>query len=157
MLIPLLFDDFVLKEALFSPENYGNLLSISQVTPGAVSINAATYVGYLQSGLMGAIIASIGLCFPTFILTSLILNVLHTYKNTQIVDVFLRGIKWASLLMIFYAIYLFAKISILKLDPFQINWLEFFVMVLCIILSQRISFTILLFLSVFIGLSVNYL
>ena len=48
MIIPLLYTDLVEKTSTLTPESYGNLLAVSQMTPGAVSVNTATYVGFMQ-------------------------------------------------------------------------------------------------------------
>ena len=64
MIIPMLLHTFVEEKRIFSLEVYGNLISLSQITPGPVSINSATYVGYLTEGVVGGIFASIGLVLP---------------------------------------------------------------------------------------------
>ena len=173
MIIPLLYADLVQKEAFFSPESYGNLLSISQMTPGAVSINTATYVGYLKAGFLGSIFSTIGLCFPTFILATIILNYLYKYRQKPLVIGFFKGAKWAAFLMIISAIGLFANISIfdkpidfcslfhslksgLPLD-IHLNLTEVCVMVIAMFLSRKFSFAPLIFLSAIIGLGVSYL
>ena len=161
MIIPLLYADFVEKAHLFTPESYGNLLSVSQMTPGAVSVNTATYVGFVESGFPGAVAATLGLCVPTFVLISAVLTFLNNYKDRPLVIGFFSGVKWVALVMLFSAIGLFAEISVLDisegLENFSINWLEVFIMLASVYLSRQISFTKILFLSALIGYVVSYI
>ena len=64
MIIPMLLHTFVEDKKMFSLEVYGNLISLSQITPGPVSINSATYIGYITNGISGGIFASVGLVLP---------------------------------------------------------------------------------------------
>ena len=93
VIIPPLYDTFVTQTALLTPEQFGNLLSVSQMTPGPTSINVATYVGYIQSGFLGAVITSIGLVFPSFFLTGIALFFLNRYQHTWPVQGFLKGAR----------------------------------------------------------------
>ena len=161
MIIPLLYTDMVQKKHIFTPEAYGNLLSVSQMTPGATSVNTATYVGYMQDGLLGAFSATIGLFVPTFVLASLVLLFLDSYKNTRFVIGFFKGVKWAAFIMILSAIGLFAKISVLDMSKgwgqIHINGIEVGMMILTILLARKISFTCLLILSAVIGWGLSFL
>ncbi len=161
MIIPLLYTDLVENASLFTSEGYGNLLAVSQLTPGAVSVNTATYVGFMQDGFWGAVAATIGLCMPTFILCSTVLSFLNFYKNKSWVIGFFKGIKWAAFMMILSAIILFAKVSIidiskgiekLKIYPFEIG-----IVIMTICMAKKFPFTILLFLSACIGWGMSYL
>ena len=66
-----------------------NLVAISESTPGPLGINMATYVGFLQSGVAGAVIASLGLVVPSTIIIIVIAKFLSKFKNSKTVkDVF---------------------------------------------------------------------
>lgn len=161
MIIPLLYTDFVEKTSFFTQEGYGNMLAVSQMTPGPVSINTATYVGFMQDGIWGAMAATLGLCVPTFILCAIVLTFLERYKNKALVVGFFKGVKWAALIMILSAIILFAKISIItmldRVGNIQINWWEVGIMMMAVFLSKKVPFTLLLLLSAGIGWTVSYL
>ena len=165
MIIPLLYTDFVQAEKFFTPESYGNLLAVSQMTPGAVSINTATYVGFLKAGILGSVAATIGLCFPTFILTTTVLTFLYNYKDKPLVTGFFKGAKWAALVMILSAIFLFAKISVIdipesfqSLSDISLNYTEIFIMLLCTIFAyKKIPFTLLLFLAALLGFGLSFI
>ena len=159
MIIPLLYTDLVEKTSTLTPESYGNLLAVSQMTPGAVSVNTGTYVGFMQDGVLGSVAATIGLCTPTFILCIIILSFLNFYKNKPWAIGFLKGIKWAAFIMILSAVILFAKISVLDFSngSIKINPLEVGIMTVAICLAKKVPFTVLLLLSACIGWGVSYL
>ncbi len=165
MIIPLLFVDLVQKTAVLSPENFGNLLSVSQMTPGPVSINTATYVGFMQSGVWGSLVATLGLCLPTFALSCGAVHFLFKYRTHPLCVAFFKGAKWAAFLMMLYAVGLFANISIFQEPvhwadlrdlwgagaPIRLNWLEVGVLAGSILLARRVAFTYIILLAAAVG------
>ncbi len=124
MIIPLLYHRFVEQTPVFTLEAFGNLLSLSQMTPGAVSVNAATYIGFIQNGVWGAVSATIGLVTPTFILAYLAIHGLKKWEHTLPVQGFLKGARLAALAMILYAVLLFLGMSVITLSvntPFRFD------------------------------------
>ena len=84
-------------------EEFTDMVAISQMTPGPISINMATYVGYDQAGFLGAILASFTLCLPSIIMVFLIIRLFMNQKgNTLMVNV-LKGLKPAIAGLIFAA------------------------------------------------------
>ncbi len=94
-ILTLIFQD-VQTFGMMSAEEFGNLVALSQVTPGPIAINAATYVGYNVAGLSGAIVATIAVSLPSFILCMLVLTFLDKFKNNVIVASLLAGIRPAT-------------------------------------------------------------
>ncbi len=168
MIIPMLFHDYVELNPVFTPYEFGNLLAISQMTPGAVSINTATYVGYVKNGVLGAIICSLGLALPTVFLAGFSLNIIGRYKESWFVRGFFKGAKYASLVMVAYAVILFANISVfsrpltfdMTLSDLKgiLNYPQLYICLMTIVLYRyRFPMMALLFLSAFIGLGVSLL
>ena len=112
MLIPLIISDCVEKYRFITLEEFGNLLSISQLTPGPVGINTATYVGYLQGGFCSSFAATLGLVFPTFILSSLAIIGIRRWKDTFAVRGIMRGTRLSSVALILYAVTIFLGMSV---------------------------------------------
>lgn len=68
-MISFLQNEVVYKQSWLSTAEFTDLVAISQVTPGPVGINLATYTGYTTSGsILGAAVATIAVCLPSFIL-----------------------------------------------------------------------------------------
>ena len=121
MLVPLIIQKFVETEKIFTFEEFGNLLSISQITPGPIGINTATYVGYMQSGFIGAFIATFSLVLPVLILTPLAVISMNKWKDKFIVKGILKGTRISALSLIIYAVLIFLGMSVFTAS---IPWLE---------------------------------
>ena len=120
VLVPILIAEMVEKRQVISMDVFGNLVSIAQVTPGPVGINSATYIGYLQGGVPGGVIASLGLIFPSLVLGPLAFYSIARWKDSLPVAGMLKGIRPASLALVFYAVFLFMGMSVFTAQiPFQ--------------------------------------
>ena len=92
-------------------ENYGwmtttefaDMVAISQMTPGPISINLATYVGYTTAGFGGSLLASFALCLPSIVMVYFILRLFMKKKNNVLLTNTLKGLKPAIAGLIFAA------------------------------------------------------
>lgn len=112
VLVPLIIQDFVQTRKLFTSEEFGNLLSISQVTPGPIGINTATYVGYIQNGFFGSLVATFSLIFPALILTPLAIISLNKWQDKFVVKGILKGTRMSALSLVLYAVIIFLGMSV---------------------------------------------
>ena len=94
-ILALIFQD-VQSFGMMTPEEFGNLVGLSQVTPGPIAINAATYVGYKAAGLGGAMLATFAVSLPSFILCMSVLMVLDKFQSNKHVVALLAGIRPAT-------------------------------------------------------------
>ena len=83
--------------------DFADMVAISQMTPGPISINLATYVGYTSAGLGGALLASFALCLPSVIMVYFILKLFMNQKNSSFLGNTLKGLKPAIAGLIFAA------------------------------------------------------
>jgi chromate transporter len=114
MLIPLLTAEFVGEGKLLTPERFGNLVSISQLTPGPVGINTATFAGYISSGVIGSLAATIGLVFPTLILAGAAMKFIIRYREHRLMKGILYGARLGAAALVVYAVMIFLQLSLLK-------------------------------------------
>lgn len=61
--LSLIEEEIVTRHMWLIPSEYGDIISISEMTPGPLAINAATFVGNRVMGPLGSIVATLGLCF----------------------------------------------------------------------------------------------
>ena len=80
----------------FSIADISNMIAVSESTPGPIGINMATYVGFLNSGPLGAIIAVLGEVAPSVIIITIIAGFLKKFKDNQIVKDVFYGLRAAS-------------------------------------------------------------
>ena len=107
------------KTGWFTSQDVMNLLAVSESTPGPIGINMSTYVGFLTSGVPGAILASLALTAPCVIVILLVIRVLDKFKDSPLVDSVFKALRPASIGMITAALIGVAKESLLILPNFK--------------------------------------
>lgn len=70
-----------------------NMLAVAESTPGPVAINMATYVGSTQGGILGSLVATLGVVMPSFIIIVLISAVIKNFLKYEPVKAALGGIR----------------------------------------------------------------
>lgn len=70
-----------------------DMLAIAQVTPGPVSINTATFVGYQLKGILGSIVTTTAVVLPSFIIIILISLFFYKFKKSVIVERIFKGLR----------------------------------------------------------------
>jgi chromate transporter len=93
------------QHSWISSGEFAHLIAISQLTPGSISINAATYIGYKIAGVAGATVATIGVSAPTVALTLIILWILRRYGANIYIRKFLTGLRPVIIALIITAAY----------------------------------------------------
>lgn len=66
-MIALLEEEFVEKKKWMDREEFLDMVAIAESTPGPIAINAATYIGYSNAGVWGALVATAAVCIPSFL------------------------------------------------------------------------------------------
>lgn len=79
--IPLIQNQIVNIHGLMTLPEFADLVTIAEMTPGPISINSATFVGTKLAGLTGAIICSVGVVIPSFIICLLLAHYYYKYRN----------------------------------------------------------------------------
>jgi len=121
-ILSLIYQDIQVFGTL-SADDFSNLVALSQVTPGPIAINAATFVGMKTAGLLGAIVATTAVSMPSFILIMLAIAFINKFKNNRNVQYILQGIKPATVGLMASA-FIFMATTALWRDSDYINWLN---------------------------------
>lgn len=90
--IPLI-RDVVLSYGWMTDEILTYMIAVSESTPGPIMVNLATYIGSHQGGLLGAIIATLAVVLPSFIIILLVMAILKNALKNKYVQAVLRGLK----------------------------------------------------------------
>lgn len=83
-----------------SMEEFGDILTISEMTPGPITINSATFVGIQVAGIPGAICATIGCIIPSSIIVTILAFIYYRFKGLNSVQSVLKGLRPAVIAMI---------------------------------------------------------
>lgn len=70
-----------------------NFIAVAESTPGPIAVNMATFVGSSQGGILGALVATLGLVIPSFVIILLIASVIRNLIKFKGVQAALSGIK----------------------------------------------------------------
>jgi chromate transporter len=97
--IPFL-QDMGAKTGWFTAKELSTMIAVSESTPGAMGINMATYVGFETAGIPGAIIATLGLIFPSIVVIIIIAGFLQKFRQSKVVDAVFYGLRPASTALI---------------------------------------------------------
>ena len=164
VLIPAYMDQFVGPDAslLNLPvEEFSNLMALTQVTPGPVSVNSATFFGFRLGGVSGAVVATLGLLMPSYFLLTGALTSLDKWKSSRIVRGLLRGIRPATVALMLSALVVFGGMSVWKYSPetglagltFNPMAIAIAAFSLYVILRKKLSVMATIFLSAIVGLA----
>lgn len=113
--------DFASRTGLITQADIANMIAISEATPGPIGINSATYFGYTIGGVPGAIIATIGLILPSFIIILVISRMLDRFRQNKFVDGALYGLRPASTALIAAAGYSVFQLALLDLERYSVT------------------------------------
>lgn len=94
-MLPMLKYELVEKRGWTSEENLLNYYAIGQCTPGIIAVNTATFIGYNHAGILGGIIATLGIVFPSVVIILLIAALLTGFMDNIYVGYALAGIRVA--------------------------------------------------------------
>ena len=90
--IPLI-RDVVLSYGWLNDEMLTYMIAVSESTPGPIMVNLATYIGSSQAGFFGAVIATLAVVLPSFLIILLVTALLKTVLKNRYVQAVLRGLK----------------------------------------------------------------
>lgn len=96
-MLSLIQNEIVTKHAWLTEQQFTDIIAVSQVTPGPIGINSATYVGYSITGsVWGSILATVAVCIPSFIMVIAIALAFAKVRHNRWVDAAFTGIRPAS-------------------------------------------------------------
>ena len=102
-MIALLENEFVAKKKWLDREEFLDMVAISESTPGPIAINAATYIGYKTLGFLGALLATVAVALPSFVIIFLISLFFDAFLSLTLVANAFRGIQVCVIYLIFSA------------------------------------------------------
>ena len=112
--IPLIQEQIVDIHKLMTLEEFSDLITIAEMTPGPISINSATFVGARLAGILGSIVCTIGCIIPSFVICLILARFYYKYRSFSGVQKVLGAMRPAVVSLIGSA-----GLSILLLGLFQ--------------------------------------
>ena len=84
----------------FTDQDLTMMIAVSESTPGPLGVNMATYVGFETAGVLGALIATLGVITPGIIIILIIASFLEKFRSNQTVEAVFSGLRPASTALI---------------------------------------------------------
>ena len=88
-----LIRDKALTLGWLTEEELLNMIAVSESTPGPIAVNMATFVGSTQGGILGSLVATLGVVLPSFIIILLVSAMVCNLLKYKGVQAFLRGVR----------------------------------------------------------------
>ena len=98
--MPLIQNQVVQLHPWLSQSEFTDLITISQMTPGPIAVNSATFVGTRIAGVPGALAATIGCVLPSCILVTILAKIYLKYRNLSLLQDILKSLRPAVIAMI---------------------------------------------------------
>ncbi|BEP28482.1 chromate transporter [Helicovermis profundi] len=145
-MLPFIQNEIVNTWKWIDIDEFVNIIAVSQMTPGPIAVNSATYVGVKTAGFFGAVFSTLGVVIGSFVLVILISKKLETIKKTHILNNVFRGLRPTVIALITTAAYSVAKLSVKGIK-------DIIIIILVFILSYKYKLhpIILIIISAFIG------
>ena len=102
-MINILDNEFVVKKKWIDSDEFMDVVTIAESTPGPIAINCSTFIGYKKMGLVGAIVATLGMCIPSFVIIYLISLFFNQFLAFSAVASAFKGIQVCVVFLIFSA------------------------------------------------------
>lgn len=102
-MIALMENEFVAKKKYLEGDEFMDIVAIAESTPGPIAINLATYIGYKQGKFFGSLLATLGMCIPSFAIIYAISLFFNRFLELEIVASAFRGIQVSVIFIIFTA------------------------------------------------------
>ena len=149
--------DLADKTGWYTQQQLVDMIAIAESTPGPIGVNTATYVGFTTAGIPGAVVASLGLITPSFLIILIIARVLAKFRDSKLVNDIFSGLRPASTGLIAAAGFSVVLVSLVNLQAQglvnMIHWKGIVLAAILLLFTRKVKQTKDLHPVVFIALS----
>ncbi|MEA4992551.1 Chromate transport protein [bioreactor metagenome] len=111
-MLPMLQREVVENKGWATEEELADYFAIGQCTPGIIAVNTATFVGQKRGGVLGGIVTTIGVAFPSLVIISLLAGIIDSFNHLAWVKNAFAGIQVCVCVLIFNAVAKLLKKSV---------------------------------------------
>ena len=141
-MISVVKDECVERKKWISDEEFLDLLAIAESTPGPIAVNMATYVGYINGSILGAVFATIGVVLPSIIVIGFISYFVKDFLQIKIISDAFFGIRIAVSINIIMTAYKLIKTEIKNSKYKLLTIIMFVIFASIIIISESFKLNI---------------
>ncbi|MFA5570743.1 MAG: chromate transporter [Sphaerochaetaceae bacterium] len=114
--LPLIQEQVVMKNGWLTAQEFTDVITMSQMTPGPIALNAASFVGAKTAGIPGSLVATFGNVLPPLVIVLILAWIYYRYRSLKVMKGILYGLKPAIVALIASA-----ALSILLLALFNVQ------------------------------------
>ena len=114
-MLPILQREVVEKNHWATEEELMDYFAIGQCTPGIIAVNTATFIGHKQRGVLGAIVATLGVVFPSLVIISILAGLITSFSHIAWVQNAFSGIQICVCVLIFNAVIKLVKKAVVDI------------------------------------------
>ena len=103
-MLPILQREVVEDKGWATDEELVDYFAIGQCTPGIIAVNTATFIGQKQAGIIGGIVATLGVVFPSLVIVSILAGLITNFSHLAWVQNAFAGIRVCVCVLIFNAV-----------------------------------------------------
>lgn len=100
------FETEMVSHNWVSLADYVKVIAIAQVVPGPFAVDSSSYIGFKAAGIIGALVATLALCIPSFMASVIITKFYTQFKSNKYVNALLMGVRPAVLGLLISAAYI---------------------------------------------------
>lgn len=108
-MISLFSSELVSKRKWISDEEMLDIVAVAESTPGPLAINTATYIGFKKEGILGGIIASLGVIFPSLVIICIVAFFYDQFIAIELVKKAFNGIVASVIILIMFSVIKLSK------------------------------------------------
>ena len=139
--MPLIQGQVVTLHGWLTISEFTDLIAISQMTPGPIAVNSATFVGMKIAGIPGAVVATAGCILPSCIIVTILARLYLKYRNLDLLQGVLRSLRPAVVAMIASAGILILKNAFWgsgeSIALTGTEWSMVLIFVICVVLLRK--------------------
>lgn len=111
-MLPMLKHELVEQKRWVTEDEILDYYAVGQCTPGIIAVNVSTFIGYKKAGIIGGVIATLGMISPSIVIITIIAGILTTFMNNVWVASALMGIRGVVCALLVQTVITLAKKSI---------------------------------------------
>lgn len=151
-MLPMLQRELIEKRKWSTEEELVNYYAIGQTTPGIIAVNTATFVGYSRQGVLGAVIATLGLVLPGVVIIILLARLITGFSELAPIRHAMAGIKAAVTVLILDALLRLRKSAL----PDAPSKIIFLLVLAAALLFPKLSPAILVLAAAVVGMTIAF-
>ena len=163
-MIPII-EETVVKHSWLTSNDFYNLVGVCESTPGPIAVNMATYIGSVKGGILGSLVATLGVVLPSFIIILLVASVLNKFTDNRHFKSFMQGVKPMIIALILSTgiMLLIKAIGFISISQFNIDYEAIIILFIIglvyfipkYLFNKKISSAVFIVISAVIGIAVS--